>query len=117
MPLSASSVPFSPICRACHPDHPGRNARSSTRRRHPPRPTSGHRRRAGHPRPHPRGAPRSSRPITRCSTKRPRRSIEPDSSCRHISPARNASQSKPKKRWNKRVRHERLERENHLSWA
>ena len=36
----------------------------------------------------PLGCPTSSRPITRSSTKRPRRWTKPDSSCRHISPAR-----------------------------
>ena len=44
--------------RPAAPDHPGRNARGSPRRRHPPRPASRHRRRRGHPRHHPRGAPR-----------------------------------------------------------
>src|SRR6266536_3596613 len=39
----------------------------------------------------PLGCPTSSRPITRSSTKRPRRWTEPDSSCRRISPAQNAS--------------------------
>ena len=37
------------------------------------------------------GCPTSSRPITRSSTKRPRRWTEPDSSCRRSSPAQNAS--------------------------
>src|ERR1700730_15855159 len=37
------------------------------------------------------GCPTSSRPITRSSTKRPRHWTEPDSSCRRISPAQNAS--------------------------
>ena len=40
--------------RPAAPDHPGRNARGSPRRRHPPRPASRHRRRRGHPRHHPR---------------------------------------------------------------
>jgi len=35
--------------------------------------------------------PHVSRPITRSSTKRPRRSTEPDSSCRRSSPVQNAS--------------------------
>ena len=39
-------------------DHPGRNARGSPRRRHPPRPAGRHRRRGGHPRHHPPGAAR-----------------------------------------------------------
>ncbi len=44
--------------RPAAPDHPGRNARGSPRRRRPPRPASCPRRRRGHPRHHPRSAPR-----------------------------------------------------------
>ena len=39
----------------------------------------------------PLGCPTSSRPIPRCSTKRPLRWTEPESSCRRISPAESAS--------------------------
>src|SRR6266576_4402593 len=39
----------------------------------------------------PLGCPTSSRPITRSLTKRPLHWTEPDSSCRGISPAQNAS--------------------------
>ena len=39
-------------------DHPGRKSRGSPRRRHPPRGTCRHRRRRGHARHHPWGAPR-----------------------------------------------------------
>ena len=72
--------------RPAAPDHPGRNARGSPRRRPPPRanepppPTSRSRSTS------PPGCPTSSRPITRSSTKRPRRWTEPDGSCRRISP-------------------------------
>ena len=44
--------------RPAAPDHPGRNARGSPRRRRPPRAASRHRRRPGHPRHHLRGAAR-----------------------------------------------------------
>ena len=77
--------------RPAAPDHPGRNPRGSPRRRRPPRAAGRHRRRRGHPRHHPRGAARLPGLSTRSSTKRPRRWTEPDSSCRRISPAQNAS--------------------------
>ena len=72
--------------RPAAPDHPGRNARGAPRRRRsasrnkPPPPTSRSRSTS------PLGCPTSSRPITRSSTKRPRRWTGPDSSCRRISP-------------------------------
>ena len=72
--------------RPAAPDHPGRDARGSPRRRHPPRPASRHRRRRRSPSTSPPGCRTSSRPTTRSSTKRPRRWTEPDSSYRRISP-------------------------------
>ena len=77
--------------RPAAPDHPGRKSRGSPRRRRPPRATSRHRRRRGHARHHPWGAPRLPGLSRRSLTKRPRRWTEPDSSSRRISPAQNAS--------------------------
>ena len=57
----------------------------SASRGRPPPPTS------RSPSTSPPGCPTSSRPITRSSTKRPRRWTEPDSSCRRISPVQNSS--------------------------
>src|SRR6267378_5806076 len=57
----------------------------SASRDKPPPPTS------RSPSTSPLGCPTSSRPITRSSTKRPLHWTEPDSSCRRISPAQNAS--------------------------
>src|ERR1700716_3088501 len=57
----------------------------SASRNKPPPPTSRSRSTS------PLGCPTSSRPITRSSTKRPRRWTEPDTSCRRISPVQNAS--------------------------
>jgi len=59
--------------RPAAPDHPGRKSRGSPRRRRPTRAASRHRRRRGHTRNHPWGASRLPGPITRSSTRRPRR--------------------------------------------
>ena len=85
--LGLISPIFAEPIRPAAPDHPGRNARGSPRRRHPPRPASRHRQRRGHPRHHPRGAPRLPGLSRRSSTKQPRRWTEPDGSCQRISPA------------------------------
>ena len=77
--------------RPAAPDHPGRKSRGSPRRRRAPRATSRRRRRRGHARDHPSGASRLPGLCRRSSTRRPLRWTEPDSSCRRISPAQNAS--------------------------